>query len=183
MSTASRNGITRLFARHMGELRRFVRGKGIDIDAEDLVQEGFMQYTYSRWRSSLKRLTDIRYRKPYCARHTSVSWNLMLGRSPLWVARQHGHSIATMLRAYAAWTDGATESDLELIRRAMSTGTVQAIRVPTPPDTKAVPEKERLRRTISAPDSPLAPTRQQLNVGLITRYLAGERHPHRPASA
>jgi len=139
-----------------------------------------LQYTYSRWRSSLKRLTDIRYRKPYCARHSSVSWNLMLGRSPLRVAQQHGHSIATMLRAYAAWTDGATESDLELIRRAMLTGPVHAIRVPASPETKAVPEKTRLERRISALDSPLTPPRQQLNIGLITRYLA-EREGFEPS--
>ena len=39
------------------------------------------------------RLPNIRYRKPHGARHTSVSWDLMIGRNPLWVARQHGHSI------------------------------------------------------------------------------------------
>jgi hypothetical protein len=44
-----------------------------------------------------------------------------MGGSPLWVARQHGHSIATMLRAYAAWTEGAVEADIEAIRRAMQT--------------------------------------------------------------
>jgi len=61
-----------------------------------------LQYPYTRWRQTLARLRDVRYRKPYCARHTSVSWDLMTGRSALWVARQHGHSIATMLRFYAA---------------------------------------------------------------------------------
>ena len=30
----------------------------------------------------------------------------MVGKNPLWVAKQHGHSIATMLRAYAAWAEG-----------------------------------------------------------------------------
>jgi hypothetical protein len=43
------------------------------------------------WRESLKRL-GLRFRRPYCARHTSVSWNLMIGKPPLWVSRQHGHS-------------------------------------------------------------------------------------------
>jgi integrase len=79
-----------------------------------------LQYPYTRWRRSLARLPQIRYRKPYCARHSSVSWDLMIGRSALWVARQHGHSIATMLRAYAAWTDGATEADIGAIRAAMA---------------------------------------------------------------
>lgn len=78
-----------------------------------------LQYPYVRWRATLERLRTIRYRKPYSARHSSVSWDLMIGRSALWVARQHGHSIATMLRAYAAWAEGAVEADLDAIRRAM----------------------------------------------------------------
>ncbi len=43
----------------------------------------------------------------------------MTGRSSIWVARQHGHSISTMLRFYAAWADGAPESDVERIRAAL----------------------------------------------------------------
>jgi integrase len=58
-----------------------------------------------RWRKTLQSL-KLRYRRPYTARQTSVSWDLMIGRNPLWVAKQHGHSIATMLRAYAAWAEG-----------------------------------------------------------------------------
>ena len=73
-----------------------------------------------RWRRTLSRLKNIRYRRPYTARHTSVSWDLMIGRSALWVARQHGHSIATMLRFYAAWADGALESDVAIIRAALN---------------------------------------------------------------
>jgi hypothetical protein len=51
-----------------------------------------LREVYARWRSTLKRL-GIRYRKPYAARHSSVSWNLMIGRNPLFVAQQHGHGI------------------------------------------------------------------------------------------
>ncbi len=72
----------------------------------------------ARWTKTLARL-PIRPRRPYCARHSCVSWNLMLGKNPLWVARQHGHSVRTMLEVYAAWADGAVESDVEVIRRAM----------------------------------------------------------------
>jgi hypothetical protein len=43
----------------------------------------------------------------------------MLGKSPLWVAKQHGHSPTTMLRTYAAWTEGAPESEVVAIRRAV----------------------------------------------------------------
>jgi integrase len=70
---------------------------------------------YSHWRSTLRRL-PIRYRKPYAARHSSVSWDLMIGRNPLWVAQQHGHSLLTMLRVYAAWTADSLETDAAAIR-------------------------------------------------------------------
>jgi hypothetical protein len=49
-----------------------------------------------------------------------VSWNLMIGKNPLWVAKQHGHSIATMLRAYAAWAEGTVEVDEGAIKRSMN---------------------------------------------------------------
>jgi integrase len=78
-----------------------------------------LQYVARRWRHSLSRLPDIRYRRPYNARHSSVSWNLMIGKSPLWVSKQHGHRPETMFRAYAAWTEGAPESEIAVIREAM----------------------------------------------------------------
>jgi hypothetical protein len=62
-----------------------------------------------------------RYREPYNTRHSSVSWNLMAGKNPLWVAKQHGHSVQVMLAVYAKWTDGAQESDIEAIKQAMLT--------------------------------------------------------------
>jgi hypothetical protein len=43
----------------------------------------------------------------------------MLGKNVLWVAKQHGHSTMTMLRAYAAWTEGALEADIQAIERSM----------------------------------------------------------------
>jgi integrase len=72
-----------------------------------------------RWRKTLQSL-KVRYRRPYTARQTSVSWALMAGKNPLWVAKQHGHSIATMLRAYAAWAEGTAEVDVEAIKRSMT---------------------------------------------------------------
>jgi integrase len=71
------------------------------------------------WRKSSIRL-GLRYRRPYCARHTSVSWNLMLGKNPLRVSAQHGHSLTTMFRTYAAWVRGATEADVAVIQSAMN---------------------------------------------------------------
>jgi hypothetical protein len=44
----------------------------------------------------------------------------MAGKNPLWVAKQHGHSTATMLRAYAAWAEGTAEVDVEAIERSMN---------------------------------------------------------------
>jgi integrase len=62
-----------------------------------------------------------RDREPYNARHSSVTWNLMTGKNPLWVAKQHSHSVQTMLEVYAAWTEGAKDLDIAAIREAMIT--------------------------------------------------------------
>ena len=86
-------------------------------------------YDYWSWQCTLKRLA-IRYRKPFMARHTSVSWNLMIGRNPLLVAKEHGHRLTTMLSVYAAWTEGAAESDILAIREAI---TCTSRPVPDPP--------------------------------------------------
>jgi integrase len=77
-----------------------------------------LQVATTRWRKTLLSF-KVRYRRPYTARHSSVSWNLMLGKNVLWVAKQHGHSIITMLRIYAAWTEGAVEADVAAIERSM----------------------------------------------------------------
>jgi hypothetical protein len=71
------------------------------------------------WRKSSLRL-GLRYRRPYCARHTSLSWNLMSGKNPLPVSAQHGHSLTTMFRTYAACVRGATETDVAMIQSAMN---------------------------------------------------------------
>jgi|HubBroStandDraft_1064217.scaffolds.fasta_scaffold2078189_1 hypothetical protein len=42
---------------------------------------------------------------------------MMIGKTPLWVSRQHGHSVMTTFRTYTAWMDGATESDVATISR------------------------------------------------------------------
>jgi hypothetical protein len=44
----------------------------------------------------------------------------MAGKNPLWVAKQHGHSICTMLRVYAAWTDSAIESEIDAVKHSMN---------------------------------------------------------------
>ena len=92
-------------------------------DAGEVIRD--LHEVYGRWHQTLKRLA-IRYRKPYAARHSSVSWALMMGRNPLWVAKQHGHSISTMLAVYAAWTEGATESDVIAIEDALAAAPIIA---------------------------------------------------------
>lgn len=39
----------------------------------------------------------------------------MVGRNPLWVAKEHGHRITTMLSVYAAWIEGAVETNVAVI--------------------------------------------------------------------
>jgi len=43
----------------------------------------------------------------------------MIGKNPLWVSKQQGHSVQTMLEVYAAWTEGSKEADIEAIKHAM----------------------------------------------------------------
>jgi integrase len=76
---------------------------------------------YRRWRRTFNRL-HIRYRKPYMARHSFVSWNLMIGRNPVRLAQLHGHSLVTMLTTYAAWTKNTPEDGVSEIRRAIYLG-------------------------------------------------------------
>jgi hypothetical protein len=56
---------------------------------------------------------------PYHARHSSITWRLMLGKNLLRVAKQHGHSVEVMLRMYAASIEGATDADIQAIKQAM----------------------------------------------------------------
>jgi integrase len=76
------------------------------------------EITRWRWSERIKAL-NIRRRGPYHARHSSVTWQLMLGKNLLWIAKQQGHSVEVMLRMYAAWLDGATAADIQAIKQAM----------------------------------------------------------------
>jgi integrase len=90
------------------------------------------EITRWRWSESIKAL-GIRRRGPYHARHSSVTWQLMLGKNLLWVANQHGHSVEVMLRMYAAWLDGATESDIHAIKKAMGKRPAAPVAIPDSP--------------------------------------------------
>jgi hypothetical protein len=81
-----------------------------------------IRHAVTEWLTGMRTLQHmkVRYRDPYNARHSSVSWNLMIGGNPLRVAKNHGHGVQTMLEVYAAWIEGAQESDVEAIREAMA---------------------------------------------------------------
>jgi hypothetical protein len=87
------------------------------------------EITRWRWSESITAL-NIRRRGPYHARHSSVTWQLMLGKNLLWVAKQHGHSVEVMLRMYAAWLEGATESDIHAIKQAMERRPAARVAIP-----------------------------------------------------
>jgi hypothetical protein len=81
----------------------------------------------------------------------------MSGKSPLWVAKQHGHTITTMLKAYAAWTEGATRSDIQAIKRAMAAEARASERThradglrPKSSSTEAVSAVRRAESTVGA---------------------------------
>ena len=76
------------------------------------------EITRWRWSESIKAL-GMRRRGPYHARHSSVTSQLMLGKNLLWVAKQHGRSVEVMPRMYAAWLEGATDSDIHAIKEAI----------------------------------------------------------------
>jgi len=80
-----------------------------------------LKHVYSRWCFVTDQL-GIRYREPYNARHSCVSWNLMIGKNLMWCARQHGHSVQVMLSTYGTWIEGAKEADVAAIRIALGAG-------------------------------------------------------------
>lgn len=77
-----------------------------------------LQVQWKRWSATLKRL-GIRYRRPYQLRHTSVTWNLLVGANPLWVADQHGHGMGVSLKVYAKWLRGTSEAEIDRLTRAL----------------------------------------------------------------
>jgi integrase len=135
-----------------------------------------LQYPYARWRRTLARTPQIRYRKPYCGRHSSVSWNLIIGRNPLWVAKQHGHSITTMLSVYAAWTEGSTEPDIRAIKRAMAPNPLACERAESP-------EHTALRPSATTPRLVAAPPSRYINAGSPSSIATGFATRHRQGRA
>jgi integrase len=100
-----------------------------------------LKYPYMRRRGVMEKL-GLRYRDSYIARHSSVSWRLMLGRNLMWCARQHGHSVPVMLSNYGTWIENATDADVEEIKRSMAsepTGAKVVIAATVPSATPEAP--------------------------------------------
>lgn len=82
-----------------------------------------LQVPWKRWDYTMGVTLKKRTRTPYAARHSSVSWMLMIGKNFLWVADQHGHSAAVMLKTYAKWLRGADAEDIADISAAFGFAT------------------------------------------------------------
>jgi hypothetical protein len=78
-----------------------------------------LSYPYRRWRYVMN-AAGVRYRAPYNARHSFISWSIMIGKNLLKLACEDGHSLQTMVSTYAGWTERATDADVASIRQAMS---------------------------------------------------------------
>jgi integrase len=93
-----------------------MRGKHVFIDyltGGQIARSTIMQ---ERW-VVLHRLAGVDYREPYQCRHSSVSWKLMAGENFMKVAKNHGHSLATMLKTYAHWVESdSDQNEIERIR-------------------------------------------------------------------
>ncbi len=110
-----------------------------------------LSYVYSRWRHTIDRL-QVRYREPYNARHTCVSWNLMIGKNLMWCARQHGHSVQVMLTMYGAWIEGSTEADIDAIKRSMqASATAEEIYGAEPPQPPLNPRAGATKVPLEGP--------------------------------
>jgi len=103
----------------------------------------------------------------------------MIGKNPLRVAKQHGHSVQTMLQVYAAWTEGAKAADIEAIKRAMESGSHRLVvskvvlqsRVPQIEQTGADPLQAPGFATTMPPGHP----RPSASCGNIRTCDGGER--------
>jgi hypothetical protein len=120
------------------------------------------EVTRWRWNESLQKL-GIRQRGPYHARHSSVTWALMLGKNLLWVAKQHGHSVEVMLRMYAVWIEGATGADIQAIRNAMD-GRPKVSLLPFAVASPQDNARQIVLRPLASPDSASSPAGIKLSV-------------------
>ncbi len=103
----------------------------------------------------------------------------MVGKNPLWVAKQHGHSVQTMLEVYTAWTEGAKESDIEAIRRAMESrpteNALPSIAIQEPAQAAVSTNTDPLEVPGFATSTPLEHPRPGVTCGTKRKNTGGER--------
>jgi integrase len=75
---------------------------------------------YGHWVWTLFKSVKVRYRESYATLLFLPELEFDDWQESAVVAKQHGHSVQTMLSTYAAWTEGAKDEDIEEIRRAMN---------------------------------------------------------------
>jgi hypothetical protein len=73
---------------------RYVAAGTIDHDFVFFTESGAplrsSKYTYGRWLHTIEKLS-IRYRKLCAARHSCVTWHLLIGKDKLWCSKSFGH--------------------------------------------------------------------------------------------
>jgi len=82
------------------EASRRARGRGADRPRLRFFQHTgepirCLNYPYERWRHTLAVVQQAALSQAVLRTHSSAGWNLLIGKNPLWVAKQHGHSVAT----------------------------------------------------------------------------------------
>lgn len=85
--------------------RTQLAGKHVFVDPTTGVGWHDNQAPWKPWAAAMKQC-KVRYRPPKECRDTSVTMALQAGADPTWVAAQHGHSVAVMMRDYARWIPG-----------------------------------------------------------------------------
>ena len=132
------------------------------------------EVTRWRWNESLAKLPHIQHRGGYHARHSSVTWRLMINDNLLKTAQEHGHSVQVMLDMYAKWMIGATAADLDAIRQARQSRP-QAGAASTKSAAASMSSESRpLEPPKFATNSPPAAGRKRLDACSLSRKSGGE---------
>jgi integrase len=129
-------------------------GRPMDIFQNPLTGKAWHDERSQRdtyWRPALTRL-GIRWRTPYCCRHTAASVALMAGVPAPYIAKQLGHSIKILLEVYADWIpDNDQGRAKSLLKAAM-------LVVSNDVDEKNPPSSERIYPTSIPPNLHIAVT-------------------------
>ena len=110
----SRERTVKLNSRALAALIRqkawtFIAGGRVFLDPGTEKPWAYEQNARKRyWTPTLKKL-GIRYRRPYCTRHTCATMGLMAGMNPAYMAGQLGHGVEVFFRDYSTWITGKSD--------------------------------------------------------------------------